>query len=247
MMRRQRELAIGLYRAAGRSRRHSHLLRSLSDRKIQLATMLGGATAITLTSAIDRVIDPRPVNLASSFLAGLFDDLATWWADLSPTQQALIIAGALAAVALLGTGVLGATVWSRIGISLATRMMLSGGLRGRVGYALGRFLSQFMNRVTTFPVPRLQHSFKHAADFGINGPWSKATGEQFRTVLEAHIRSGNTLVIQGTFRGQPVTHFLNPRTSLNVMRKVNGDLLSGWRLGPDAMGHLLRYGRLGGG
>jgi Colicin D len=183
------------------------------------------------------------------FLAGLFDDLATWWTGLSPSAKALVVAGAVAALLLLGAGFIGVAAWARFGISIATRMMLRGGLRGRAGYAIGRYLSQFPSRALRFPTGQLQHAFSrgHAADFGMKGTWNKATGEEFRQALAAHTRDRGTLVIEGTYRREQVTHFFNPRTGLNVFRDADGSFWSGWRLNAKQTVHLLRTGSLGGG
>ncbi|MEQ7129521.1 colicin D domain-containing protein [Actinopolymorpha sp. B11F2] len=242
VMRQQRELAIGHYRAAGRPRRHSQLLRNLTIRKAQLVALLGGAATLMLAGAVAKMVstahDTPPAN--AIFLAGLLGDLARWWNDLTPTQQALVVAAAVAAALLLGAGIIGAATWARIGIGLATRLMLHGGLRGRAGYATGRFLSGFLDRSMAFRVGQLQHAFSHAAQFGVKGNWNKAGGE-------AHIRDRGTLVIQGRYRGEAATHFFNPRTGLNAFRDANGQFWSGWKLRPTQIQHLLRTGNLGGG
>lgn len=52
----------------------------------------------------------------------------------------------------------------------------------------------------------------------------------FEQVIRAHIEAETTLMILGTYRGEPVTHFVNPQTGLHVMRAMQGAFVSGWRL-----------------
>ena len=40
------------------------------------------------------------------------------------------------------------------------------------------------------------------------GNYSKTNTEAFKQAIEKHIQSSSTSVIQGTYRGEPVVHFL---------------------------------------
>jgi hypothetical protein len=51
-------------------------------------------------------------------------------------------------------------------------------------------------------------------------------------------------MIQGTYRGAPVTHFVKPKTGLNVMRGADGAFVSGWRLTLDQLANVLTRGGL---
>ncbi len=104
-----------------------------------------------------------------------------------------------------------------------------------------------VNRTLLFEVRQLQAKFVHAADFGVIGNYSRQNAELFKAAIEAHVRDAGTLVILGSYRGKDVTHFLNPTTGLNIMRNANGEFLSGWRLNPTQLGHVLTTGSLGGG
>ncbi|MDO8543894.1 MAG: colicin D domain-containing protein [Opitutaceae bacterium] len=94
---------------------------------------------------------------------------------------------------------------------------------------------------------QLQSKFKHAADFGIQGNYNTANGAAFRSAINQHINSPGVQVIQGTYRGTPVTHYVNPQTGLNVMSNSAGDFLSGWKLSPQQLQHVTTTGKLGGG
>ena len=109
-------------------------------------------------------------------------------------------------------------------------------------------------RVTTgkvegigFARSQLQHAFKHAKDFGVSGNANNRTLAQFSSAINSHVSAPGTRAIEGTFRGNPVTHHLDPSTGLNVIRDSSGNFLSGWRLSPQQLEHVLTTGRLGGG
>nr|WP_232842300.1 colicin D domain-containing protein [Terrimesophilobacter mesophilus] len=93
---------------------------------------------------------------------------------------------------------------------------------------------------------QLQSKFKHASDFGVAGNYSKANAAEFSAALNQHINSAGTRAIQGTYRGQSVTHYLDSSTRLNVILR-NGEFVSGWKLSPDQLANVLRNGSLGGG
>lgn len=62
--------------------------------------------------------------------------------------------------------------------------------------------------------------------------------------MRTHVEDGTTLVISGTYRGEPVTHFVNPQTGLNVMRDAQHAFVSGWRLTSVQLANVLTRGSL---
>jgi len=48
----------------------------------------------------------------------------------------------------------------------------------------------------------------------------------------------------GTYRGNPVTHYLDPSTGLNVIVDPAGVFVSGWKLGPAQLQNALTHGGL---
>ena len=91
---------------------------------------------------------------------------------------------------------------------------------------------------------QLQKKFKHAEDFGVTGSFSKANATRFNSAINQHINSPGIKTIQGTYRGNPVTHYLNPNTGMNVISNPNGIFLSGWRLNPAQLQNVLQHGGL---
>jgi len=94
-----------------------------------------------------------------------------------------------------------------------------------------------------FSGKQLQKKFKHAGDFGIVGNYNKFNAEQFKQALLNHIINPNTKVIRGSYKGQPVKHFFNPMTKLNIICD-NHKFLSGWLLAPEQEQYLLSNGHL---
>jgi Colicin D len=95
-----------------------------------------------------------------------------------------------------------------------------------------------------FTRSQLQHAYKHADDFGVTGNANNAKLAEFQTAIEAHVRAPGTMAIPGTYRGLPVTHFVDPNTGLNVIRNAAGNFLSGWKLNPPQLQNVLGRGKL---
>ncbi|NHC47648.1 colicin D domain-containing protein [Motilibacter aurantiacus] len=93
---------------------------------------------------------------------------------------------------------------------------------------------------------QLQAKFKHAADFGVAGNYSKSNAARFSSALHQHMNRPSTRVVPGTYRGESVVHYLDPSSALNVISR-NGEFVSGWRLSSDQLGNVLKNGSLGGG
>lgn len=91
---------------------------------------------------------------------------------------------------------------------------------------------------------QLQSKFKHSADFGVSGNYTGARAAEFSRALHRHINATSTQVIEGTYRGQRVTHFLDASSRLNVMQDASGNFVSGWQLSPTQLQNLLTHGGL---
>lgn len=96
----------------------------------------------------------------------------------------------------------------------------------------------------TFNPVQLQKKFKHATDFGVVGNYSAANATKFQQAIESHIASPAAKIIQGTYRGNPVTHIYNPATGINVMVEKTGEFISGWKLNSAQAGNVLTRGSL---
>ncbi|UOB16287.1 colicin D domain-containing protein [Abyssalbus ytuae] len=112
----------------------------------------------------------------------------------------------------------------------------SGGGKGSSGKSSSKILFSSFKQ--------LQKKFKHAADFGISGNFNPSNIIKYRLAINQHINSAGTRVIEGTYRGEKVLHYVNPSTGLNVISKKNGEFLSGWKLGAEQLNHVLSHGGL---
>ena len=99
-------------------------------------------------------------------------------------------------------------------------------------------------RQVSFGGNQLQKKFKHASDFGIKGNYSKANADAFKKAIESHVQSSKTSVIQGTYRGDTVVHYLDKSTGLNVITKTTGEFVSGWKLNPNQLQNVISRGAL---
>jgi len=107
-----------------------------------------------------------------------------------------------------------------------------------------------INRTISISSKQLQKKYlKHSADFGVTGNYNKARGEAFRKAIEAHVGKSTTTPIAGLYkRGNiEVVHYLDLKTGINVMKDLQGNFISGWKLSPAQLKNVLEKGTLGGG
>ncbi len=83
-----------------------------------------------------------------------------------------------------------------------------------------------------FSDKQLQSKFKHGVDFGIIGNYNSQNALAYHQALLAHINAPDTYLIQGTYHRQPVLHYFNPTTNINVIFDLVGNFVSGWELSP---------------
>lgn len=96
----------------------------------------------------------------------------------------------------------------------------------------------------TFNQIQLQKKFKHATDFSVVGNYSPANALKFQQAIESHIASPTAKIIQGTYRGNPVIHIIEPKTGINVMLEKSGEFISGWKLNAAQASNVLTRGAL---
>ncbi len=102
-----------------------------------------------------------------------------------------------------------------------------------------------VERTVSISQRNLQKGFtKHGADFGLSGNWNPGKAAEFGQAVRQHVSSPGVRVIEGSYRGNPVTHFVDPKTGLNVIVDPAGNYVSGWRLGAEQLEGVLSSGRL---
>jgi hypothetical protein len=115
-----------------------------------------------------------------------------------------------------------------------------GGVPGRAGVAASGASSRILGNSPS----QLQRKFKHAGDFGVAGNYSRANAVEFSRALNQHVNSNTVRAVSGTYRGNPVTHYVDPGTGLNVITDRAGNFVSGWRLSDAQLQNVLRRGSL---
>ena len=100
------------------------------------------------------------------------------------------------------------------------------------------------NEIVNTNSRQLQKKYKHAKDFGIEGDYSPANARKFNSAINKHINAPETKKILGTFKNEPVMHFVDPRTGLNVITDRSGNFISGWKLNPIQLENILNHGGL---
>ncbi len=94
---------------------------------------------------------------------------------------------------------------------------------------------------------QIQKKFKHAADFGVSGNYNLQTAAEFAAAIQAHLQKQGVQEISGTYRREPVKHYFDPLTNLNVMVDAGDNFISGWKLTAAQVVELLTTGDIGGG
>lgn len=102
------------------------------------------------------------------------------------------------------------------------------------------------DRSIHFRARQLQHTFRHASSFGVLDKMNSKSLRAFRLAVIRHVESSHTEMREGYYRNHPVTHFVDPRTGLNVMRLPTGEYLSAWCLSVAQLRYVLHTGKLGG-
>ncbi len=133
-----------------------------------------------------------------------------------------------------GAGQVVKKVTARAGDSIVTIPKGSG-----VATGTGAF-----SNVAPATAKQLQKKFKHAGDFGVSGNYNSANALKFNQAIQKHLNSSETKQISGIYRGSPVTFYTNPNSGLTVLQKPNGSFLSGWKLNPQQLHHVLKDGKL---
>ncbi len=86
---------------------------------------------------------------------------------------------------------------------------------------------------------------QHGPDIG--SPKASGTPQQrmdYMSALVEHVDDAATQEISGTFRGNPVIHFVNPRSGFNLMTNRDRGFISAWQLNPTQLLNVLTRGSL---
>jgi RHS repeat-associated protein len=80
---------------------------------------------------------------------------------------------------------------------------------------------------------KLQHEWKHASDFEIEGNWNKVNGDLYGKAIQNHINTAPE-VYKSTYRqNQDVYVYLNKETGVGVYTDLSGNYIGGWKFSPE--------------
>jgi hypothetical protein len=85
---------------------------------------------------------------------------------------------------------------------------------------------------------------KHGSDFGLTGSWSPSRAADASRAINQHLNSPGVRAIEGAYRGNPATHYLDPSTGLNVVADGAGNFITGYKLGAEQLNDVLTTGHL---
>lgn len=85
---------------------------------------------------------------------------------------------------------------------------------------------------------------RHAHQFGVDEPRGRDGFEKLQQAMRDHVDDPGTLPIDGTYRNNPIILNYNPDTNLVVVQKHSGELVSGWKLGPQQVWNVTNRGSL---
>lgn len=82
---------------------------------------------------------------------------------------------------------------------------------------------------TKYTTSKLQHEFRHANDFGIEGSWNKQNGIAFQEAIQNHIDTSPEVYLS-TYKWEQVYVYYNPETGLGAYVDLQGNFICGWKL-----------------
>ena len=94
---------------------------------------------------------------------------------------------------------------------------------------------------TEYTTSKLQHDYKHAGDFDIEGNWNGNNAKAYQEAIQNHIDTAPE-VFKSTYRGQEVYVYLNQETSIGAYVDMNGNYIGGWKFNSNQINYHLTNG-----
>lgn len=165
----------------------------------------------------------------------------------------VLIAGTVAGAVIDGTKTAvqtykatGKVDWAATGISAGIGAAV-GLVATYTGYNIGSALRQEANNTdsnninsnktnnstsklpqTKYDTSKLQHEWKHASDFGIEGNWNKANASAYQNAIQNHINNVSD-IFKSTYRGEQVYVYINQTSGLGAYVDMSGNYIGGWK------------------
>ncbi|WP_147297508.1 colicin D domain-containing protein [Lachnotalea glycerini] len=94
---------------------------------------------------------------------------------------------------------------------------------------------------TEYTKSKLQHEYKHAEDFGVEGNWNNNKAKEYQKAIQKHIDNAPD-VYKSKYRGEDVYVYLNEETSLGAYVDMNGNYIGGWKFNSKQINYHLTNG-----
>ena len=95
---------------------------------------------------------------------------------------------------------------------------------------------------TNFPTEKLQHAYKHAADFGVDGNWNSLKATEYQRAIENHMNNDSTQVFKSQYRGNEIYAYINKDAGLISYTDMQGNYIGGWRYSESQLQYHLANG-----
>lgn len=92
----------------------------------------------------------------------------------------------------------------------------------------------------------LQHALaRHGGDWGFTQNINKQVLQQYQETLEEFMGRPDTLVKDGMYKGQQVTHYYNKVSRLWIaVNRADGNIAASWKISPDQLNYLETVGKV---
>lgn len=94
---------------------------------------------------------------------------------------------------------------------------------------------------TEYTTSKLQHEYKHASDFGIEGNWNGNNAKAYQEAIQKHINTASD-VYKSKYRGQEVYVYWNKENSVGAYVDLNGNYIGGWKFNDNQINYHLTNG-----
>jgi len=94
---------------------------------------------------------------------------------------------------------------------------------------------------TKYETSKLQHEWKHAKDFGIDGNWNKTNGVKYQEAIQKHIDTASD-IFESTYGGDSVYVYINKNTSVGAYVDMAGNYVGGWKFSAEQIAYHISNG-----
>lgn len=95
---------------------------------------------------------------------------------------------------------------------------------------------------TSYTTPKLQHEYKHANDFGINGSCNKSKIKEYQQAIQNHINNASDIYIS-KYKGMDIYVYYDKKTGLGSYVDLNGNYVAGWKLSERQVNFHIKNGK----